>query len=153
MFAGYLLLDAWVANRDRHDNNWAVLRPITRSGDPLLLCGSYDHGNSLGFNVADEARSRLLAERGGVAQWCGRGYADRFEQPGEGRLTLVDLGRQALAMCPAAAGEHWLRQLDHVDTDMVRDTLARVPRMSDAARSFAYRILEANRRRILDACT
>lgn len=25
-FAGYVVLDAWVANQDRHDQNWAVLR-------------------------------------------------------------------------------------------------------------------------------
>jgi hypothetical protein len=25
VFAGYLVLDGWVANQDRHDRNWAVL--------------------------------------------------------------------------------------------------------------------------------
>ncbi|MGH3282775.1 MAG: hypothetical protein ACRDNW_27105, partial [Trebonia sp.] len=62
IFAGYVLLDAWVANRDRHDNNWAVLRPLVASDEPLRLCGSYDHGGSLGFNVTDDARARRLAE-------------------------------------------------------------------------------------------
>lgn len=36
-FAGYVLLDAWVANRDRHDNNWAVLRPVLEPAGPLRL--------------------------------------------------------------------------------------------------------------------
>lgn len=27
VFAGFLVLDAWIANRDRHDENWAVLLP------------------------------------------------------------------------------------------------------------------------------
>jgi hypothetical protein len=67
VFAGYVVLDAWVANRDRHDNNWAVLRPITLSADPLRLCGSYDHASSLGFNVTDEERSVRLADRGKVS--------------------------------------------------------------------------------------
>ena len=99
VFAGYVVLDAWVANRDRHDNNWAVLRPIARSADPLRLCGSYDHASSLGFNVTDDESSRRLADAAGVSQWCGRGYADRFERgPDQRRLTLVDM-RRALWGC------------------------------------------------------
>jgi len=151
VFAGYLVLDAWVANRDRHDNNWAVLRPITSQGGPLRLCGSYDHANSLGFNVPDRQRSRLLAERGGVTRWCGRGYAGRFEQVGTHRLSLVDLAVQALALCSGSAAAYWRQQLERVDSGEVSDVLARVPRMSEAARNFAYRIQEVNRGRILDA--
>jgi hypothetical protein len=155
VFAGYLMLDAWVANRDRHDNNWAVLRSIAGPGGQLMLCGSYDHANSLGFNVTDEKRSLLLAERGGMERWCGRGYADRFEQPGaSGRLTLVSLCAEAMNQCSERARSYWLPHLNRPDLDeAVRDALAQVPRMSDAARSFAYKILEINRRRILDACS
>jgi hypothetical protein len=153
VFAGYLVLDAWVANRDRHDNNWAVLRPIGQSADPLRLCGSYDHASSLGFNVLDEKRSRMLDDPAGVRRWCGRGYADRFERaPGQSRLTLVDIAAQALRLCSRAARDHWLRKLEGIDEDKARDIVARVPRMSDPARSFAEEILAVNRRRVLDAC-
>lgn len=68
-FAGYTLLDAWVANKDRHDTNWAVLRPVLASGAALQLCGSYDHASSLGFNLTDEHSSRLVRE-GRVTTWC-----------------------------------------------------------------------------------
>ena len=57
VLVGYVVLDAWIANRDRHDNNWAVLRPITSPGAPRRLCSSYDHANSLGFNLTDETRA------------------------------------------------------------------------------------------------
>jgi hypothetical protein len=153
VFAGYLVLDAWVANRDRHDNNWAVLRPIVMSAEPVRLCGSYDHASSLGFNVTDEERSRRLAELGGLARWCKRGYADRFEQePGQRRLTLVDLAARALNRCSAAAREHWLRQLGQIQDEDVGRILTRVPGMSGPARSFASKVLDVNRRRVLDAC-
>lgn len=153
VFSGYLVLDAWVANRDRHDNNWAVLRPIAQSADPLRLCGSYDHASSLGFNVTDEERSRRLAEQTLINQWCGRGYAVRFERgPDQRHLTLVDLAVQALRRCSDSAREHWLQQLEGVDQDEVRGIVARVPRMSDPARRFAEEVLGVNRRRVLDAC-
>lgn len=66
-FAGYLVLDAWVANRDRHDQNWAVVRRAASPGG-LQLAPSYDHASSLGFSLFDERRERLLrsdASRGG----------------------------------------------------------------------------------------
>lgn len=41
VFVGYLLLDAWISNRDRHDENWAVPTPRV-AGVPRRLCGAYD---------------------------------------------------------------------------------------------------------------
>jgi hypothetical protein len=49
-FCGYLILDALVANRDRHEQNWEILRS---PGGQVPLAPSYDHGNSLGFNLED----------------------------------------------------------------------------------------------------
>lgn len=84
-FCGYLILDALVANRDRHEENWAVLRDL---GGQVTLAPSYDHGNSLGFNLEDRRRTLQLAQDPGLATWAGRGLADRFE---DGRnVTLVD---------------------------------------------------------------
>jgi hypothetical protein len=37
VFCGYLMLDALVANRDRHDYNWAILIPPGGSDSPLVL--------------------------------------------------------------------------------------------------------------------
>lgn len=49
VFVGYLILDALIANTDRHEQNWAVLtRPPGQAG-PDALCASYDHASSLGL--------------------------------------------------------------------------------------------------------
>ena len=57
-FAGYLVLDAWVANQDRHDQNWAVM---ARSGSQeLRLAPSYDHASSLAFSRLDSYRKKVL---------------------------------------------------------------------------------------------
>ena len=148
-----MLLDAWVANRDRHDNNWAVLRPVMASGDPLRLCGSYDHASSLGFNVTDQASSRLV-EQQRVMTWCEKGTAWRFERdPGRPIPTLVEMAARALRLASPEARRYWPERLRQVDPDEVVQVLARVPKMSDPARTFAGKILEVNRRRVLDACT
>jgi hypothetical protein len=147
VFAGYILLDAWVANQDRHDNNWAVLRPVLRSDEPLRLCGSYDHASSLGFNLTDEARVKRITERS-VEAWCRRGTAWRFDY--DRGTTLVQLAAMALQLASREAQRYWSEQLRNVSDNDVRNILARVPRMSDPARTFAESVLSINRRRVLD---
>lgn len=154
VFAGYLVLDACVANTDRHDNNWAVLRPQRSStAEPMRLCGSYDHASSLGFNVPDDRCRRLLEDgEGAIKTWCGKGYAHRFDLgPGPARPTLVDLAVRALSIASDAAREYWTRRLREVDELEVRRVLDQIPTMSDPARRFAMSVLDVNRRRVLDA--
>lgn len=149
VFAGYVVLDAWVANRDRHDNNWAVLRPVLESAGPLRLCGSYDHASSLGFNLTDPTRKRRLDE-GTVEAWCTKGTAWRFDY--DQSTTLVQLAARALQLASSDARCYWIEKLRNISEDDTRDVVARIPRMSDLARTFAETVLGVNQRRILDGC-
>jgi len=76
VFCGYLVLDALIANTDRHEENWAVIRGRNAV---VRLCASYDHATSLGFNLSDERRDRLTAYPGKLHAWLERGSARRFE--------------------------------------------------------------------------
>lgn len=150
VFAGYTMLDAWVANRDRHDENWSVLLPITDAG-PLRLCGTYDQANSLGYNVPEETRQRLLSEDR-VSSWCAKGTAWRFEYVvGKPIPTLVATALRALELASPSARDHWMSRLEQADQGDLQRALAQTPRMSDLARTFALTVLNVNRRRILDA--
>jgi len=148
VFAGYVLFDAWIANQDRHDNNWSVLTPITATDSPRLLSGSYDHASSLAFGEPDSKRQMLLSRPDGVATWCARGKASRFE----GRPKLAEAAYTALQLASPEAREYWLEQLRHVSGADVTYVLNRVPRMSEAARTFAAKLLELNRMGVLNAC-
>ena len=56
---GYLLFDAWIANLDRHHENWAVVRRGART----VLAPTYDHAASLGRNLPlDKIRRRLAGD-------------------------------------------------------------------------------------------
>jgi hypothetical protein len=149
VFAGYVLFDAWIANQDRHDNNWSVLIPGTAAAGAMRLSGSYDHASSLAFNEQDARRERLLDLPDGVDRWCARGRANRLE----GRPGLVAAAATALQLASPDARAYWPDRLRQVSDEDVRRVLARVPRLSDPARRFAYRLLEVNRRVVLDACT
>lgn len=151
VFSGYLLLDALVANRDRHDENWAILRPLTQSAQPKL-CGSYDHAGSLGYNLRDDYRAHLLSA-GAVASWVRRGTAWRYEHdPGASVPSLVEIARDGLRLAGSEARSTWMARLEALDVTSVAAVLARVPGLSDPAASFAQEVVSLNRRRLLDEC-
>ena len=59
-FLGFLLLDAWIGNTDRHDNNWGVLERSTTDGPIRYLAPTFDHASSLGRELTDEVRHERL---------------------------------------------------------------------------------------------
>jgi hypothetical protein len=142
VFAGLLVFDAWVANTDRHEDNWAILQ---RPTGELQLAPTFDHGSALGSGLMDEGRSRLI-KRDDVRRWCEQGFAHRFEDMGG--TPLLDLAREALQRASSLARAHWLARIEAVsrqDCDAVVDA---VPEMSDVARTFVRDLLAINRERI-----
>ncbi len=151
VFAGYLALDALIANQDRHEQNWAILRP--RLGDDgARLCGSFDHASSLGFNLRDSMRAqRLIA--GTVADWALRGTAQRFEHSDGNKIeTLVELTGRALGIAGSAARTHWLDNISRFGEASMATLIEQIPSMSDPSRRFAIEVLRTNRRRLLNEC-
>lgn len=145
-FVGYLVLDALVANRDRHDDNWSILRPD--SGDDCL-CGSYDHASSLGFNLLDHERVRRLRD-GTLPNWAARGTAVKFEHdPNAGPASLVEHARRALTMCSARAAAHWLTMASAVTREVVAQVFASLPDVSDPVTNFGTALVIHNRERLL----
>lgn len=143
VFAGYLVLDALVANTDRHHENWGVL--VGRSGEPAVLAPSFDHASSLGFQLSDERRSAIIDNADGVADYAARGVSRHFR----GSPSLLDLATAAVRQCDAVG---WVDALRSVDNDTFGDVIDRIPdaRMSPLARTFVVRLLAENRRRLLD---
>lgn len=147
-FTGFLVLDALVANQDRHAENWAVLRPLP-GADEQTLAGSYDHGSSLGFNLTDTKRTLELG-RDGVPAFAVRAKAQRFDSASDGRLSLVELAHRALARCTAPVRAHWLDSVAAADEVALSSIVDRTPELSDPVRSFTKALLTINRRRLLD---
>ena len=155
VFAGYLVLDAWIANRDRHDENWSILLPLPPhdADERYRLCGSYDQAGGLGYNVHEEAAKRRLAEPDGVRHWVEKGTAYRFEHdPGQPAPTLVELGNRALAIAGQEARAYWTSKLAAVTSAQVEDLVSSVPELSEPCRNFAREVLTINQERMLDVC-
>jgi len=138
VFAGDLLLDAWVANTDRHAINWAVL---TREEDgKQALAASFDHGTALGSGVQDQQLRRLKVE-----DFAHRGFASRFEDGA--RLPLTDLARQGICLIGGQA-ERWLDRLAAVREAAVDEIVGSIPGMSEVRHKFISSLLMTNQGRM-----
>lgn len=144
-FCGYLILDALVANRDRHEQNWGVLRA---PGGQVSLAPSYDHGNSLGFNLEDSRRTRQLSRDPELAGWASKGFADRFE--GGRSISLADFAQRALSIASRGTADYWFARLQAVTASAWEVVIAGTPEMSEVCRTFCVQLLTTNHRRLLD---
>lgn len=135
VFAGYLTLDAWIGNSDRHAENWA----LTVGGGTTRLAASFDHGSSLAAGVGDPQLATM-----DVRAYASKGMARKFDQR---RVeSLVDLAHRALDRW----GGPWLETLRRVEDRDVQEIVVRVPGLSGLRRTFITRLLEENRRRLLE---
>lgn len=149
-FVGYLMLDAWIANTDRHHQNWAVIH----RGAARLLAPSFDHASSLGRAEKSEKVAARLA--GADTRYTVEAYVEKA------RSALYRSVREAKPLGTVAAFEAfggrrpeaakwWLGKLADLSDDTARELLAEVPPrlISEPHRTFACAILKANRDRLL----
>lgn len=61
VFVGYLMLDAWIGNGDRHHENWGFVIQLP-DGIPHLA-PTYDHASCLGRELQDAKRSERLHQK------------------------------------------------------------------------------------------
>jgi hypothetical protein len=155
VFVGYLLLDALIANTDRHHENWALIEQTGPGSAPVRwLAPTHDHGSSLGRNVPDHRREYQLAtrDRNDTPEAYAHRARSKLYLPGESKaLFTFDAFAEAARMSPGAA-EGWLGRLEELKLDKVDNFLRRVPegRISEWAVQFAWRILGFNRSRLLE---
>lgn len=152
VFIGYLMLDAWIANQDRHHENWSLV--VTRDR-AVHLAPSYDHASSLGANETDENREdrmRTRDEGRSVERYVERATSAFYPPPASGTKPMftIEAFREAGAVRPHAA-RAWLRRLEQVRPEHIEQTFEQVPaqRISPLAAEFAHRMLEINRKRLL----
>jgi len=97
LFTGYLMLDAWVGNTDRHHENWGLLVIPPRR---IVIAPTFDHASSLGRNEADERRQdRLITKdkRRSIEAYAIRARSAFFRSVNDNRplSTLADKARTA----------------------------------------------------------
>jgi hypothetical protein len=152
LFVSYLLLDAWIGNTDRYDENWGLLVTSPRK---IELAPTFDHASSLGRGLTDDARSRRLNardERQSVEAYAARARSALFRSPSDAKpVTPLSAFLAAAQLRPSAAA-FWLQQLAAVDSEHVQIVFREVPpsEMTQIAADFALRLLSVNKKRLIE---
>lgn len=151
VFIGYVMLDAWIANQDRHHENWGAIR----EGKLLRLAPTYDHGASLARNLSDEERKERMTTRDMNRQlpsFVRKARSAFYGEPSDAKpLPTVDAWR-AFAIRSRVAATAWLERLRVIEVNDIKEMLAEVPpaRMSRVGREFTLRLLSENQKRMLE---
>ncbi|MBI4533428.1 MAG: HipA-like protein [Candidatus Melainabacteria bacterium] len=157
VFVGYLLLDAWIGNTDRHHLNWGCVRHSVAHPTQkvtLHLAPTFDHASSLGRELQDEQRKLKLNThdiRGTVsvyAKRCRSAFYDK--ETNKSPMTSLEAFTQAAQVLPDAA-ETWMVQLEKISCNDTLRLFEQIPDdlISPEAIQFAQELLDINRQRLL----
>lgn len=126
-FAGYVVLDALVGNTDRHHENWGLLRRERSGRTDYRLAPSFDHASSLGREMQDPRRMRLMEEGDLESRYIRRAtggiYLAEFGEEKVPPVVLVE----ALAVIYPKLFEDWLKKIPRVSDEVVYEILSRMP--------------------------
>ena len=148
LFVGYLLFDCWIANQDRHHENWGILL-----GEEVFFAHTYDHAAGLGCKVSpEEAKKRLETKdiNYSVQKFVTRAkspfYSDTNRQLKTIEVVEILADRYPRIVC------YWIDKIEHISKVSVQNILDRVPDnfMNENSKKFAQQILHENRIRLLE---
>ncbi|MEA5517026.1 HipA-like protein [Nodularia sp. UHCC 0506] len=149
VFLGYLLLDAWIGNGDRHDLNWGLVRnkATSTTAETVHLAPTYDHASCLGRDLSDEQRQKRSIEA--YANKCYSAFYGSVED--KKPLKTFDVFHQVAHRYPKAA-HVWLERLESISRANTLLIFSRIQRerISTIAVEFAQKILEFNQHRLLN---
>lgn len=152
VFCGYLLLDALIANQDRHYENWGY---VLAQDTSIYLAPTFDHASSLGRNETEEnMKDRLETKDKGRS-------IERYVEKARSAMYASQAAKQPLLTLDAflswgentpAAALAWLRALSSIHDDEFRDIMETVPSelITDTAIEFTTKMLTLNKQRLLE---
>jgi hypothetical protein len=152
VFVGYVMLDAWTANQDRHHQNWGA---VQEADGTKRLAPTYDHGAALARNLSDEERKERLETRDAgraLPRFANRAQSGFYRTVSDKKTLLAIEVFQAFAALDAVAARIWLDKLASIGPDTVTSLVSRIPspRMSPVTQRFTLELLAHNQRRLLE---
>ena len=152
LFLGYLLLDTWIANQDRHHENWGLIRHRER----IYLAPTFDHAASMGQNETDARRKNRLQtgdQRQHISAYVKKARSAIYETTTSKKpLPTLDLFQKAAQRSPKSA-RTWLDRLRQIPDNDCQDLFERLPygEITPCAKQFALELLALNKERLLGA--
>ncbi len=151
VFVGYLMLDTWIANQDRHHQNWGL---VLTKDQVTHLAPSFDHASSLGRNESDDVRKERLVTKDkarSIERYVEKARSAFYASPESARPMFTIEAFEMAAMQSRDAARSWLGRLEQVASADTMSVFERIPdtKITPAAVEFAQHMLELNRERLL----
>jgi hypothetical protein len=151
LFVAYLMLDALIGNTDRHHENWGLL--VRNAPEHSELAPTFDHASSLGRELQEEAKIRLLdsASVKNVRDYAAQARSAIYVSPKAIKAMYIIDAFSAIAKLRPSAYSVWRERLARLPNDSLHEIVHRVPeeRMSSASKDFAFQLLLHNKERLL----
>lgn len=144
-FVGYLLLDAWIGNTDRHHENWGFI-----INKVVHLAPTFDHASSLGRELQDNKRQERINNKT-IKNYAAKSRSGIYAKVGDRKPMLtLDVFEEAAQKYPQAA-LIWLQNLANILENDTMSLFARIPKnyISEISVEFAQQILKINRNKLL----
>ena len=150
IIAEYMVLDAIIGNTDRHHENWGLLRRRTAAAWHPMVAPSFDHASSLGRELRDARRERLLAENR-VGSYVERARGATYWEEDGPPTSPLELVRRSIDR----HGDYFLSalaKLGALDEGSIAAIVNRIPNdwMSAPARAFAIGMMCYNLHQLED---
>lgn len=153
-FLGYLLLDAWIGNTDRHHENWGFIQSQILPDSlqfTLSLAPTFDHASSLGRELQDSNRQKKL-ENHSIINYITKCRSGFYHQAGDKKAMSTLEAFQIAAQRYPQAALVWLEKLSSISLEQTYQLFNQIPksRISDVAVEFANNVLQLNQKRLLE---
>ncbi|MGZ8173632.1 MULTISPECIES: phosphatidylinositol kinase [Methylobacter] len=150
VFLGYLFLDAWIANQDRHHENWGLIHH-----SEIYLSPTYDHAASMGQNENDTKRKELLTTKDKgrhISHYVEKARSAIYLNKSSPKPMLTLSVFQYLAKIRPQAAKIWRQQLGDISAEQCQNIFNMIPpsEISETAIEFAMTLLDLNKNRILE---
>jgi len=151
VFLGYVLLDALIANQDRHHQNWGF---VITGEKAVHLAPSFDHASGFGSHETDKNRKERLETKD--RRYNIEAYAEKARTPFYPRnsvnpFTTLEALSHVSKYAPSGF-KFWKNQLEKTSSDdfgvilcNIDDTL-----MSAPSKDFSSKLFKVNKERILN---
>jgi len=157
----FAMLDGLIGNTDRHHENWMIILNqnwqirMVEGMSLFRVAPSYDHASSLGRELNDDRRQRILSENrmlnyivgGRGKRGKGRVYADENRRVAFSPLRLAQL----IGRWQPEIARPGLERLGNTPDAAFRNVISRIPPvlMSDIAKNFAYQFVITSKAELL----
>lgn len=150
LFIGFLIFDCWIANQDRHHENWGIV--LDTNDNTVHLTPSYDHASGFGCRVSDDEMFGRLSTSD--LRYDIDAFAKKAKSPfyslDQRRFSTIETVILA-AKQNKEATIYWINKIEKISKDEILNIFQKIPvSINTVTVDFAMAILRANTNRLLE---